>query len=100
MILPQTAIDSARRSSYAPVMRVACSFCHTRFDVSDDETREQAEKKVGHLVCPTCVCPRCKSEIGIEPVTGPQKQAKLFGAVLATAAFLVVVVSGLVVMSA
>lgn len=76
-------------------MPVACSFCHQRFDVPvDDEGRQGS-----HFICPRCVCPRCKSEVGIEPVAPPPKPMKLFGAILATAGFLVVVISGVVVMA-
>lgn len=76
-------------------MPVSCSFCHTRFDVPVDEEA----KKLGHFVCPRCVCPRCKAEIGIEPVTEPPKPMKLFGTILATAGFLVLVVSSFVAMA-
>jgi hypothetical protein len=75
-------------------MPVVCSFCHTHFDPPADEA-----KRGSHVVCEHCVCPTCKSEIGLELVKPTGKPMKLFGALLATGGFLVVVVSCLIVVA-
>lgn len=75
-------------------MPVYCSFCHTR---SDQPVEAGA---ASHVICHHCVCPRCKSEVGLE-VIKPEvpNPMKLFGTLLAMAGFLVVVVSGLFVVA-
>jgi len=72
-------------------MQVVCSFCHARVD---KPVGEGAESDHGHE---HLVCPHCKAEAGIEPIKSTPKPMELFGAVLAAAGFLVLVVSGLVV---
>ncbi|MFV8753804.1 hypothetical protein ACNOYE_24940 [Nannocystaceae bacterium ST9] len=72
-------------------MQVVCSFCHTRFA----EPVGAEGESTGHVVCP-----KCKAEAGIEPIKAETpKPMRVFGAILATAGFLVVVISGFVVVA-
>lgn len=83
-------------SKYARTMQVVCSFCHTRFDDGPGRGQGQGEGEgeAGHA---HLRCPSCGAEAGIEPIKAETpKPMRLFGALLATAGLLVVVLSGIV----
>lgn len=84
-------------AQYAPTMQVVCSFCHTRFEggpAKGQTTQGEEEGETGHA---HLRCPKCAAEAGIEPIKAETpKPMRLFGALLAAAGFVVVVVSGVV----
>jgi hypothetical protein len=89
-------VDTIEVSQYAPTMQVVCSFCHTRFEGGPAQGQgsgdEDGETGHAHLRCP-----KCAAEAGIEPIKADTpKPMQLFGALLAAAGFVIVVVSGIV----